>query len=371
MAPVPWFFSTDPRYGEYARMAKTPKRETHNSIDVHHPRYLLPPKVGMNTAPLTLAMGALPALKQLIAEGYDFDVIDAHYYYPDGVAAALLARYFKKPFTVTARGSDINLIANYPIPRKWMRWASERAAASIGVSAALTNAMQQLGMPTTSLCTMPNGVDLNLFRIHPRARARTELGWPQGPTLLSVGNLVENKGHHIAIESLTRLPAFRLVISGEGPQRQTLEQLANELDVSSRVMFLGRVDQARLAICYSAADILVLPSSREGWPNVLLESMACGTPVVATQVGGIPEIVNSARAGRLIADRTASSLADGVGALWQDMPGRAEVRLIAQARSWQSTTDAQLTLFDQITSETKVPVRGQCAVQKTAQGDSS
>lgn len=358
IAPVPWFFSTHPRFGEYARMARIPGREDRNGFDVQHPRYFLPPKVGMNVAPFTLALGARPAIQGLLDEGYDFDVIDAHYYYPDGVAAALLAQHFKKPFTVTARGSDINLIANYAIPRRLMRWASTRASASIGVSAALTQAMRDIGMPAPSLRTMPNGVDLNLFRIHPKVNARAELGWVQGPTLHCVGNLVENKGHHIAIESLAQLPEFRLVISGEGPERQALEQLARQLGVLSRLTFLGRVAQAQLAICYSAADILVLPSSREGWPNVLLESMACGTPVVATRVGGIPEIVNSASAGQLISARTASSLVEGIQALWRSMPEKSEVRSIAQARSWQSTTDAQVNLFSQITTRTSTSSRG-------------
>ena len=357
VAPVPWFFSTDPRFGEYARMARTPLRETRNGFDVQYPRYFLPPKVGMNIAPFTLAMGARPAVKRLIDEGYDFDVIDSHYYYPDGVAAAILARHFKKPFTVTARGSDINLISRHLIPRRLMGWAAEWASASIGVSAALTDAMRQLGMPAPRLRTMPNGVDMTLFRMHPQMEARAALGWLQAPTLLSVGNLVENKGHHIAIESLAQLPEFRLVISGEGPQRPALEQLARQLGVSPRLTFLGRVDQAQLAVCYSAADILVLPSSREGWPNVLLESMACGTPVVATRVGGIPEIVNSAQAGRLISARTASSLVEGILALWRSLPEKSEVRLIAQANSWQRTTDAQLALFDQIVSETRGAVR--------------
>ena len=357
VAPVPWFFSTDPRFGEYARMARTPLRETRNGFDVQYPRYFLPPKVGMNIAPFTLAMGARPAVKRLIDEGYDFDVIDSHYYYPDGVAAAILARHFKKPFTVTARGSDINLISRHLIPRRLMGWAAEWASASIGVSAALTDAMRQLGMPAPRLRTMPNGVDMTLFRMHPQMEARAALGWLQAPTLLSVGNLVENKGHHIAIESLAQLPEFRLVISGEGPQRPALEQLARQLGVSPRLTFLGRVDQAQLAVCYSAADILVLPSSREGWPNVLLESMACGTPVVATRVGGIPEIVNSAQAGRLISARTASSLAETVQELWKCMPEKSSVRLIAQANSWQRTTDAQLALFDQIVSETRGAVR--------------
>lgn len=352
VAPVPWFFSTNPKFGEYARIARTPLRQTRNGFDVQYPRYFLPPAIGMNIAPFLLAMGALPAVKHLIDAGYDFDVIDAHYYYPDGVAAAILARHFKKPFTVTARGSDINLISKHLIPRKLMGWAAERASASIGVSAALTDAMRQLGMPVPRLRTMPNGVDMTLFRMHPQRDARAALGWADGPTLLSVGNLVENKGHHIAIESLVQLPEFRLAISGEGPQRQALEQLANKLGVSQRLTFLGRVDQVHLAVCYSAADILVLPSSREGWPNVLLESMACGTPVVATRVGGIPEIVNSAQAGRLISARNASSLVEGILALWRNLPDKSDVRLIAQANSWQRTTDAQLVMFSQIVSVT-------------------
>jgi teichuronic acid biosynthesis glycosyltransferase TuaC len=348
VAPVPWFFSGHPRFGNYARMARTPLREMHNGIDVHHPRYCLPPKVGMNIAPFALALGAKPTIQRLVDEGYDFDVIDAHYYYPDGVAAALLARHFKKPFAVTARGSDINLIARHAIPRRLMRWASTRAAASIGVSTALTKAMLQIGMPAFSLMTMPNGVDLNLFRAHPPAAARIELGWPQGPTLLSVGNLVENKGHHIAIEALAQLPQFRLVIAGEGPQRRELELLASQINVANRVQFLGRLDQGQLAKCYSASDVLVLASSREGWPNVLLESMACGTPVVATDVGGVAEIVTSSNVGRLMSNRTVADLLAAVQDLWRNLPDRLTVRAHAQNCGWQSTSDAQVALFRRI-----------------------
>ena len=144
VAPVPWFFSTDDRFGNYARMARTPLRETRQGVDIQHPRYFLPPKVGMNIAPFMLALGAVPAVRRLIGEGFDFDVIDAHYYYPDGVAAAILAWYFKKPFVVTARGSDINLIAEHAIPGNMIRWAADKASASIGVSVALTGAMALL-----------------------------------------------------------------------------------------------------------------------------------------------------------------------------------------------------------------------------------
>jgi len=355
VAPVPWFFSTHPRYGDYARMATTPLRETYHGVDVQHPRYFMPPKVGMNIAPFTLAMGAVPAVKRLLDEGFDFDVIDAHYYYPDGVAAALLARHFNKPFTITARGSDINLIANFSIPRRLMCWASGRASASIGVSRALTHAMAQIGMPAASLVMMPNGVDLDRFHIQPQAAARIALGWAALPTLLSVGNLVESKGHHLAIEALTRLPEFQLVIAGEGPERQSLDHLARQLKVTSRLRFLGRVSQEQLAKCYSAADMLLLLSSREGWPNVLLESMACGTPVVATRVGGVPEILTSPSAGRLLPERTVADVVAAVSELWQHLPSRAVVHSHAQGSSWQSTTDAQVSLFSRITAAVLEP----------------
>ncbi len=351
VAPVPWFFSTHPRFGDYALMARTPSRETRNGLDVQHPRYLLPPKVGMNIAPFTLAMGAVPAVQRLLDEGYDFDVIDAHYYYPDGVAAALLARHFNKPFTVTARGSDINLIATHSIPRRLMQWAAGRARASIGVSHALTQAMAHMGMPASRLMAMPNGVDLERFHLQPQGGARAVLGWPAGPTLLSAGNLVENKGHHLVIGALAQLPEFRLVIAGEGPERHALEALAQQLNVASRVQFLGRVDQDQLARCYSAADMLVLASSREGWPNVLLESMACGAPVVATRVGGIAEIVTSSNAGRLVAQRTVADVVAAVADLWQHLPDRMAVRACAQSCSWQSTSDAQIGLFGRIATE--------------------
>lgn len=355
VAPVPWFFSTHPRFGDYAHLARTPSREVHHGIDVQHPRYFLPPKVGMNVAPFVLAMGAAPAIQRLLGEGYDFDVIDAHYYYPDGVAAALLARHFNKPFTVTARGSDINYIAAHSVPRRLMRWASSRAVASIGVSEALTHAMAKLGMSESRLLMMPNGVDLERFHVRPQTSARAELGWQQEPTLLCVGNLVENKGHHIAIEALARLPRFRLVIAGEGPERHALATLASQFNVSSRLQFLGRVDQKQLAKCYSASDILVLPSSREGWPNVLLESMACGTPVVATRVGGIPEIVTSTSAGRLMFGRTVTDMVAAVTDLWRHLPDRIAVRSCAQGCSWQRTTDAQIDLFRSIAAEGREP----------------
>lgn len=356
VAPVPWFFSTHPRFGGYALHARTPRRETLDGVDVLHPRYPLPPKVGMTIAPLSLALAAVPAVRRLLAEGFDFDLIDAHYYYPDGVAAALLAGWFGKPFVVTARGSDLNLVARYWLPRRMMRWAARRAGASIGVSRALTDLIGAWGVCDDKLHVMRNGVDLERFRPQPEAEARARLGLGGGPMLLSVGNLVPLKGHDLTIAAFARLlpehPDAQLVLVGGGPQRGQLEAQVRALGLQERVRFAGVVPNAELPAWYSAATLLVLASSREGWANVLLESMACGTPVVATRRGGSPEVVTSEAAGRLVDIRDVAHTADAIRALLHARPSRARVREHASRFGWQATSQAQIDLFSRIAGST-------------------
>lgn len=352
VSPIPWFFSRNPRWGTYALMASTPQQEIHNGIDVRHPRYVLPPKVGMSIAPLAMALGAVPTIRRLVAEGYDFDLIDAHYYYPDGVAAALLAKWFRKPYVVTARGTDLNLIPEYYLPRRMIRWAATKARASIGVCSALVDVLRNWGIDTAHLHVMRNGVDLERFRPLPQAEMRHQLGVSGSPLLLSVGYLIERKGHDIAIDALAKLlhtfPDARLLIVGEGPERKSLEQQAKKLGLENKVRFTGALPNAELARWYSAADALVLCSSREGWANVLLESMACGTPVVATNIWGTPEVVSTLTAGRLMAARNATALVECLQNLLASPPSRDAVRQHAERFSWEETSRAQLALFSKI-----------------------
>jgi glycosyltransferase involved in cell wall biosynthesis len=348
VAPVPWFFSANAAFGEYAKFASTPKSETREGVSIVHPRYFLPPRIGMTIAPLLLALGAIPGIRRLRNEGFDFDLIDAHYYYPDGVAAALLAAWFSRPFVVTARGSDITLIPRFHIPRKWILWAAGRARASITVCKALADELQNLGAEPAKIKVLRNGVDLTKFHPVPRDQARAALGWSSDPYLLSVGNLVDNKGHHLIIEALLKLPAFKLVIVGAGPNRSSLGELARKLGLEERVHFAGVVPQPELARYYSAADISVLASEREGWANVLLESMACGTPVVATRIWGTPEVVASREAGRLTTERSAQAIAAAINELIADYPDRDRVRQYAAGFGWDSTSAGQLRLFRDI-----------------------
>lgn len=350
VAPVPWFPFRGSRFGEYGLFAATPRFEQRNGVAVHHPRYFLPPRVGMNIAPYTLALGALPTIRKIIDDGYDFDLIDAHYYYPDGVAAGFLAKWLGKPFVVTARGTDLSQIPEYARPRRLIVETASKASASIGVCSALMESLGGLGADRAKLHVMRNGVDLQRFRPMGRSEARQHLGLPANRRLLlSVGLLIERKGHDIAIKALQGLPDdFDLIIAGSGPERDNLERLAKDQGVAGRVRFAGQLPNEELKWWYSAADALVLCSSREGWANVLLEAMACGTPAIATNIWGTPEVITRPVAGRLMSSRTPDALVAACSELFSDYPESSDVRAYAEEFGWEATTEAQLSLFKEV-----------------------
>jgi len=355
VAPVPWFPFTGAWAGGYGKYARAPKQEVRHGLDVQHPRYPVIPKFGISAAPALLAWAMRPVIKRIIADGYDFDVLDAHYFYPDGVAAAMLGKWFKKPVVITGRGTDLNYLPKFPLPRRQIQWAASRAAGMITVCQALKDSLVELGVAQHRVTVLRNGVDLQLFRPFrdemERAGARRKFGMGQGPALVSVGQFIERKGHHLIIGALPQLPGATLFIAGDGPDRAKLQSLAAELGVADRVRLPGVVPHAELPSLYAAADISILASSREGWANVLLESMACGTPVVASRIWGTPEVVAEPVAGVLMPDRSAEGVAAGVNTLLAQMPERAATRRYAERFSWDATTTGQLQLFQGITGE--------------------
>ncbi|NGZ05579.1 MAG: glycosyltransferase family 4 protein [Magnetococcales bacterium] len=349
VAPVPWFPVRHPRLNPYAHIGhQAPEHEFYHGIEVRHPRYVLIPKIGMSSAPLLLALGALNTIRNWMQEGFDFDLIDAHYFYPDGVAAWLLGQYLHKPVVITARGSDLNQIPAHQIPRIMIRYVAKRAAGLITVSAALQRVLLDMGIDETRITVLRNGVDLERFVPLDREAERQRLGW-QRPTLLSVGHLIERKGHDRIVRALPLLPDVGLAIIGAGPMEESLRQLTWDLGVAERVTFVGQVAQESLPRYYSAADLLVLASSREGWANVLLEAMACGLRVAATHVWGAPEVVTTPEAGGLITERTPEAIAMTVQDLLSIPADRVATRRYAERFSWEATTQGQIRLFQRVT----------------------
>jgi glycosyltransferase involved in cell wall biosynthesis len=295
----------------------------------------------------------VPHVARLLAEGHRFDAIDAHYIYPDGVAATWLGRRFGIPVVLTARGTDVNLIPRYHVPRHLIRRAIQDAAALIAVSAALKQALIELGAPDDKVTVLRNGVETGLFRPPAnRAAARAALGLT-GPTLISVGGLIERKGHHRTIEAMRQLPGFELIIVGEGPEREHLKGLISKHHLTDRVRLVGPRPHRDLPDLYGAADASVLASSREGWANVLLESMACGTPVIAADIWGNPEVVRTPEAGVIYQPNTPDGIATGVRRLFAAPPDRAATRAYAEAFSWDETTAGQLALFRRVIGDGK------------------
>lgn len=352
VAPVPWFPSRNPRFGRYAVSASVPAKENHDGIEVLHPRYPSIPKVGMSLTPRLMAAAMKPVLRRIIDEGYEFDILDAHYFYPDGVAATALGRWLGKPVVVTCRGDDVMYFPRYRAPRGMILNAARQVAEIVTVSGDLKRRLCAYGVPEEQVTVLRNGVDLDLFRPCERDAVRAALGI-EGRTLLSVGHLVERKGHHYAIEALSRLPDYRLIIIGErgtedGGMERELRQQVERLGLVDRVRFVGNVSQDALRDYYGAADALALATRREGMPNVMLESLACGNPVIATPVGGIPEVMTAPEAGRLMAERSTAALVAAVEDLFTHYPSREETRRFAGKFSWKETTLGQIALFKNV-----------------------
>lgn len=346
VAPVPWVPRAARRLaGRYGVLAGLPAAERQHDIEVWRPRFPAVPRLSGWCNPLSMALAALPLMRRL-QQQRDFDLIDAHFVYPDGAAAMLLATWLGKPIAVTARGTDINEFPRYRVPRAWIRWVLRRADALIGVSAALREAMLALGAPAERLDVLRNGVDLELFV--------PEAGRPldfSRPSWLSVGHLIPSKGHHLVIEALAGVSGAQLVIVGDGPEKPRLQQLALDLGVADRIRWTGTLQQPELARHYARADVTVLASAREGMPNVLLESLACGTPVIATKVGGCAEIITTPQAGVLMEHGDAAGVVAAYHRLVAQHPCREGARAHAERFAWAPTVERMAQLFSHLVDQ--------------------
>jgi teichuronic acid biosynthesis glycosyltransferase TuaC len=351
VAPVPYFprIKLNWRW----RFSQVAKYEVRDGLEVYHPRYFMIPICGMIFYGLLMFISVLRTVKRLRKE-FNFDLIDAHFVYPDGFAAVLLGKYFKKPVVVSARGSDINLYSKFSIVRRLLQYTLRQADHVIAVCVALKQAMIELGIAADKIAVVPNGVDVKKFYRVVRADARRKLELPAiGKIILSVGGLIPRKGFDLIIRALKRLTEqeyrenLRLVIAGEGPAKNELIRLVSDLKLNEHVRIVGSIPHSDLYLWYSAADVFCLASSREGWPNVLLESLACGTPIVATNIWGTPEVIQSDQFG-FLTERTEDAITDTLAAALRKSWSQDELISYAKSHTWERAAGAVHRVFEEV-----------------------
>ena len=312
----------------YRTLAKCPPSSLLGDVSVHHPRFPLVPLLGGDSNPARIVGAVLPLARRLHADRA-FDLIDAQFFFPDGPAVQRIAKALGLPYTIKARGSDIHYWGGRPQARNQMIAAARGAAGMLAVSEALGRDMIALGFPADAIRVHYTGLDHARFRVTPRAAAQARLpellGLPsEGPLLVCPGALIPIKGQRLAIQALAQIPGAHLALAGAGSDEAALRQLTEELGIAARVHFLGQVSHDTLPILLSAADLVVLPSEREGLANVWIEALACGAPLVIPDVGGAREVLCNPIAGRLAA-REPGAIAAAVKELLAAPPDQGDV----------------------------------------------
>ncbi|WP_447968785.1 glycosyltransferase family 4 protein [Nitrospira sp. M1] len=358
VVPVPYYPPVP--IGWRAAYRKIDSHRIVDGVPIDYPRYLMIPKLAMALQSVMLFCSVIPFVLRL-KKTFPFDVIDAHYVYPDGLAAVLLGWWLQVPVVVSARGSDLNVFKQFPIIRRMIQWTLGRAKAVITVSQALKDVTVELGLSPEKVTVIPNGVNAEKFSPMSKADARQKLGLPvaERKIIVSVGHLTPNKGFDLLIKTLKKLSEksyestpFLLIVGG-GAYHKVLERLVEDLGLSQWVRLVGATPHDQLTWYYNAADIVCLMSEREGWPNVILEALACGRPVVATKVGGIPEILTSPHVGCLV-ERDMSQLALCLEQALQREWTVSEIVAHANGFSWTRTARSVVEVLTSVVSPQKM-----------------
>lgn len=342
ICPIPSLPRFWPRRPAERIFDELPEHEVWEGVPVRHVRYRHWPGMSENAqaerivracrAPVAAAVDGRPA------------ILDAHYVYPDGVAALRIAAEVGVPCFVTARGSDLNVLAQRPAIARQIRDVAGAAAGLFAVSEPLCRVFAEVaGLPGTAVTLARNGVDFDFFRPGDEDAGRDALGLPRGvPLVAGVGRLVPGKGFHTMARALRLLPTeVQFAVAGAGPEAARLRALAPE----GRLHLLGARSREDVVRLLQAADLLVLPSEREGWPNVVTEALACGTPVIATPVGGIPDILTAPHVGALVRAGDHRALAREVERFLRSPSNPDAVRAFAQRFGWEAPIDVLRARF--------------------------
>ncbi len=356
ISPQPWFpLQSIIRWlwPGYRQLGK--KFEIMNGIEVHRPRFFSLPGTLRHLDGFSMALFSYLTVRRL-RKRFSLNVIDSHFAYPDGYAATRLAKWIKIPVTITLRGTEVPL-ARIPLRRRRIIRALRDATRLFAVCRSLQQHAVSLGAPAERSVTVSNGIDIEKFHPVDKAQVRKTLGIPaEAKVLISVGALIERKGMHRIIRLIPSLrqqyPELIYLIaggpSGEGDWQAMLESIVRDLCLGGVVRFLGPVPPEDLHKALSASDVFVLATSNEGWANVFLEAMACGLPVVSTDVGGNSEVVCRSFMGSIVPFDDQGAMLDALANALERTWNRQAIIEYAKDNAWERRIDQLEAEFRQI-----------------------
>jgi teichuronic acid biosynthesis glycosyltransferase TuaC len=320
LASIPWFpgLALMSRYSYAGRVAGAPRHEVIDGLEVYHPRFFQVPKIGVLFQGLFYAASLLPSVLKRRSR---FDVILSTWAYPDGVAAIALGKALGLPVVVEVIGTDINVVAEMPAARANLRVVFPHATRVVAVSSLLGHKVAALGVARDRIDIIPTGVNRSLFYPRDREQARKTLAdkLPGGaendaPLLLYIGRIEREKGVIDLLDAFAkvtaRLPKARLVLVGTGDADSEVNARAQTF--GGQVIAAGQQPIDAIPDWLAACDVLALPSWAEGTPNVILEALASGRRVVASDVGGIPDLITSELQGELVPARRVDVLSEAL-----------------------------------------------------------
>jgi glycosyltransferase involved in cell wall biosynthesis len=304
--------------------------------------YFYIPKVGRRFYSVSLFLSIL-IHSGLWLKRKNNDILFASWAFPEAVAASWLSKIYRSKFFFKVHGSDINLHAKFPARAKQIVSASKNASGIISVSQDLKNKMISIGVAEDIITVIYNGVDHDKF-------GAVQSSDQKSAYILFVGNLKKEKGIFELLEGFSaiceKFPQYKLIYAGPGIHKKTLEERALQLSIANKVEVLGSINHEQLPKLMASATIVALPSYNEGVPNVILEAMASGTPVLTTNVGGIPEVVNESICGKIITPRNAKEVAAGLEYILDKEWSSEKIKEHSRYYSWEKNKNSLIKLLE-------------------------
>lgn len=291
--------------------------------------------------------------KAMASHRHQVSLIHAHYAYPEAFAAHMFAKKWNVPLVVTVHGSDINVIARDTARSHLIADTLKKADAVVTVSEKLKKKVVALTGRQEGIYHIPNGMDPTRFYPGSQSLARKKLGlshWEK--IILFVGRLEPVKGLDKLIQAVSELESnVGLVLAGNGSLKKALIRQVQDLGMEGRVLFCGAIEHHCLVDYFQAANLLALASHSEGCPTIILEAMACGTPVVSPAVGGVPEIITNDSLGILTEDNRVELLSQALRKALETSWDGDRISKYAEKYTWNTVADTYVSLYDRITKK--------------------